>query len=192
MTLQHQSSAQLPTRFGLFTIHVFREDDGTEQIALVAGEPVNDCLLRIHSECATGDLFGSLRCDCRDQLEASMQKISGQGYGMLIYLRKHEGRGIGLANKIKAYAFQEEGLDTVDANLCLGFSADMREYGAAIEILNYFKLSRVCLLSNNPCKISALEAGNITISERTPLWTKSNTHNEKYLNTKKEKMGHLG
>ncbi len=191
MTIQHQATARLPTRFGAFTLHIFKSDDGEEHMALVAGEPKNGCLVRIHSECATGDIMGSLRCDCRDQLELSLHQIAAEGCGLLVYLRGHEGRGIGLANKIKAYALQERGMDTVEANIHLGFPADARDYAAAVGILKHFGLNSLRLLTNNRDKLTALEDAGITVAARVPLWIASNPHNEGYLQTKQDAMGHL-
>jgi len=193
MSITHESQAQLPTQFGDFTLHIFRDAAGTEHMAVVAGQAslADDCLVRLHSECATGDILMSLRCDCRSQLELALQKIAAAGCGMLIYLRGHEGRGMGLANKIKAYALQEQGMDTVQANLHLGFPADGRDYTAALDILHYFGLQRVRLLTNNQHKLTALETGGITITAREPLWTAENPHNAAYLHTKRRSMGHL-
>ncbi len=190
--LKHQATATLPTRFGAFRVHAFRDDKASEHLALATESVTQDCLVRLHSECATGDILGSLRCDCRDQLEASMRKIAASGNGLLIYLRGHEGRGIGLGNKIKAYALQDQGLDTVDANLRLGFAPDQRDYEAAVAILEYFNLSRIRLLTNNRAKIAALEEAGVTLSAHVPLWTATNPHNEKYLETKRLRMGHIG
>ncbi|MER2519483.1 MAG: GTP cyclohydrolase II [Bdellovibrionales bacterium] len=190
--LKHQATATLPTRFGNFLLHAFSDDKESEHLALTTQQITQDCLVRLHSECATGDILGSLRCDCRDQLETSLRKIAASGNGLLIYLRGHEGRGIGLCNKIKAYALQEQGFDTVDANLRLGFAADQREYAAAVEILKHFKLSRIRLLTNNRAKITALEEAGITLSAHVPLWTATNPHNEKYVETKRLRMGHIG
>ena len=148
--------------------------------------------MRVHSECATGDIMGSLRCDCRDQLELSLRKIEEAGEGLLIYIRDHEGRGIGLANKIKAYALQDQGMDTVDANIHLGFAPDERTYGVAICMLKHFGLKNIRLLTNNREKIDALTAAGINVIDQVPLWTATNPHNEKYLATKRERMGHIG
>lgn len=187
-----QASSDLPTRFGNFRVSIFVDSKGVEHLALAAGTPANGCLVRIHSECATGDIMGSLRCDCRDQLELSMRKINEAGNGLLIYIRDHEGRGIGLANKIKAYALQDQGMDTVDANVHLGFAPDQRDYDTAVAILKHFGLSQVRLLTNNRKKIEALKAAGITVTEQVPLWVATNPHNEKYLATKRVRMGHIG
>jgi GTP cyclohydrolase II len=190
MSIIHLTQADLPTRFGDFTLHIFRDEHGTDSMALVFGEPRDGCLVRVHSECATGDILGSLRCDCRDQLEASLRKIAAEGSGLFLYMRGHEGRGIGLANKIKAYALQENGLDTVEANVHLGFPPDARDYASAADIIKHFGLSRIRLLTNNQDKMEALEAAGI-VEERVPLWTASNPHNADYLLTKQSAMGHL-
>jgi len=182
--------ACLPTRYGDFVLRAFEGTNGAEHMALVKGNPSDDCLVRLHSECATGDILGSLRCDCRNQLEESMKLISTAGCGVLIYIRGHEGRGIGLLNKIRAYALQEEGLDTLDANLHLGFAPDERDYADAVTILKSFGLKSVRLLTNNNEKITALENAGIKVSERVPLWTALNPHNEKYIATKRTRMGH--
>ncbi len=191
MTVKHITQAKLPSRFGDFTLHVFRDKNGVDSMALVCGALDDNCLVRIHSECATGDILGSLRCDCRDQLETSMLRISSEGEGLMIYLRGHEGRGIGLANKIKAYALQQLGMNTVEANIHLGFPVDMRNYGTAAAILKHFNLKNIRLLTNNKDKIDALEKGGIHITERVPLWGETNPHNESYIETKKTLMGHF-
>lgn len=190
--LKYQATASLPTRFGTFHLHAFADGKDQEHLAVTTETVAQNCLVRLHSECATGDILGSLRCDCRDQLEASLRKIAASANGILIYLRGHEGRGIGLTNKIKAYALQDQGLDTVDANLRLGFAPDQRDYAAAIEILKHFNLSRIRLLTNNRTKITALENAGISLAAHVPLWTATNPHNEKYLETKRRRMGHIG
>ena len=184
-------SAHLPTRHGNFELRIFTDANSVEHMALVKGRPSDGCLVRLHSECATGDILGSLRCDCRDQLEAAMVRIDKEGSGLLIYIRGHEGRGIGLANKIRAYELQEKGLDTLDANLHLGLSPDARDYAVAVEILRQFGLKKVRLLTNNPNKIDALEQAGISVLEQIPLWTATNPHNEAYIATKRGKMGHI-
>jgi GTP cyclohydrolase II len=189
--LEHVAEADLPTVFGDFRLHVFRNAAGAEHMAIVAGTPVDGCLVRLHSECATGDILGSLRCDCRQQLELALRKIAEAGSGLVIYMRGHEGRGIGLANKIRAYALQDKGMDTVDANLCLGFPVDARNYADAAAILRTFGLGCVRLMTNNTQKVDALEGCGIKVSARLAHWTSANAHNENYLTTKKSRMGHL-
>ena len=183
-------TAQLPTRYGNFVLKIFTDVGGTEHMVMVKGDPKDGCLVRLHSECATGDILGSLRCDCRDQLEQGLKKLSSLEFGMLLYLRQ-EGRGIGLLNKIRAYALQETGMDTLDANTHLGFAPDERSYKAATDILKYFNLKKVRLLTNNPTKIDALETAGITVASHIPLWTATNPHNEKYIATKRGRMGHI-
>ncbi|MGB9154515.1 MAG: GTP cyclohydrolase II [Alphaproteobacteria bacterium] len=183
--------AHLPTRHGDFDLRIFTDARGIEQMALVKGTPANGCLVRLHSECATGDILGSLRCDCRDQLETSMDIINQAGDGILIYIRGHEGRGIGLGNKIRAYALQEKGMDTLDANLHLGFAGDERNYLVATDILKQFGISEVRLLTNNREKMKALEQAGIKVIEHVPLWTATNPHNEAYIATKRKRMGHI-
>ena len=192
MTIELKASSALPTRFGHFRLQAFADDKGLEHLALIAGHPANGCLVRLHSECATGDALGSLRCDCRDQLELALTKISEEGQGLFIYIRGHEGRGIGLVNKIKAYALQDKGLDTVEANVSLGFAPDQRDYDAAIGILRHYGLTWVRLLTNNRHKIQAVEKGGIEVAEHIPLWAASNPHNAGYIDTKKKRMGHMG
>ncbi len=189
------AEADFPSRFGHFRIYGFHgEFDGAEEesVALkmgdlaVGGAP----LVRIHSQCLTGDVFHSLRCDCRQQLEMSLERIAGEGRGLLIYENK-EGRGIGLLNKLRAYELQDAGADTVEANEQLGFEADLRSYAMSAEILRYFGLSAVRLLSNNPDKIAALEQAGIAITERVPAIVEPSESTERYLQTKKDKLGHL-
>jgi GTP cyclohydrolase II len=187
------AQAALPTRFGEFNAAVF-EVDGTpgEAMALIRGRLDGDDppLVRLHSECLTGDVLGSLRCDCGQQLEAALTLIAKASSGVLLYLRQ-EGRGIGLANKIRAYALQDTGLDTVDANLALGLPVDRREYASAAEILRILGLRRVRLLTNNPLKSAALERGGIQVVERVPIAIPPNSVNKDYLRTKADRMGHL-
>ena len=184
--------ATLPTRFGEFKIIVFKNlIDQKEHVALLK-EPFDTnfgVLTRIHSSCFTGDLLGSKRCDCREQLYKSLELINKNG-GVLLYLNQ-EGRGIGLGNKIKAYKLQEEGFDTVDANIKLGFKDDLRDYSVAAKMLENLNIKKIRLLTNNPKKVSGLKEYGIEILERVPLIIKSNNFNEKYLNTKKERMGHI-
>jgi len=184
-------SALLPTRYGDFELKIFTDDAGNEHMVIVKGTPEDDCLVRLHSECATGDILGSLRCDCRDQLETALEIIEAAGQGMLIYIQGHEGRGIGLANKIRAYALQEKGLDTLEANTHLGLSVDGRDYEAAGKILKSLGIKKVRLLTNNRTKLKGLETAGITVTATVPLWTTSNPHNEKYLATKRQRMGHI-
>ena len=187
------AQAALPTRFGEFNAAVF-EVNGTpgEAMALIRGRLDGDepPLVRLHSECLTGDVLGSLRCDCGQQLEAALALIAEASSGVLLYLRQ-EGRGIGLANKIRAYALQDTGLDTVDANLALGLPVDRREYASAAEILRALGLRRVRLLTNNPLKSAALELHGIQVVERVPLAVRPNSVNRRYLRTKADRMGHL-
>jgi GTP cyclohydrolase II len=189
------AEADFPTRFGPFRIYGF---EGTyagqleEAVALKmgdleAGEPP---LVRIHSQCLTGDVFHSLRCDCRAQLELALSQIAEEKRGLLIY-EHQEGRGIGLANKLRAYELQDAGLDTVEANLRLGFKADHRGYNLPVDVLRFFRLARVRLLSNNPDKIQALESSGIEVSERIPCIVAPVMSSEHYMRTKKEKLGHL-
>jgi len=191
MAIEHLSQAHLPSRFGTFLLHVFRDENGCEHMAAGAGKMADPCLVRIHSECATGDILGSLRCDCRDQLEAAMKQIGAAPSGLFIYMRGHEGRGIGLGNKIKAYALQEEGLNTIDANLRLGFPSDMRHYRTAAEILRYFGISQINLLTNNQDKVREVEQNGIHVATRVPLWTATNPYNQSYIETKQTLMGHF-
>jgi GTP cyclohydrolase II len=191
----HQvASADFPTRWGKFRIFGFQGDfDGRkeEAVALVMGDVHSSPpLVRIHSQCLTGDVFGSLRCDCRQQLEMALAMISESGAGVLIY-EQQEGRGIGLMAKLKAYELQDDGLDTVEANERLGFKADQREFALPAEILKALRVSQIRLLSNNPDKVAALERGGIRVVERVPCEVSVNAHAEDYLKTKKEKMGHL-
>jgi GTP cyclohydrolase II len=181
------AKSKIPTKFGDFEIYAFKEGND-EHIVLSNKEPKNEMLVRVHSKCFTGDTLGSLRCDCREQLEASMAQIGKEG-GMLIYLDQ-EGRGIGLANKIKAYSLQDKGMDTVDANKQLGFHDDDRNYKVAAKIIEYFKIRKIKLLTNNPNKMRGIEENGITV-ERIPLNILPNKHNEKYLKTKREKLDHL-
>ena len=186
-------SAKLPSQFGKFDIIVYRSEiDTKEHLALVKGkikgnEPV---LVRVHSECLTGDIFGSLRCDCRAQLIESMKIIEKNGSGVLLYMRQ-EGRGIGLVNKLKAYKLQEEGKDTVEANLALGFKPDLRDYGIGAQILRDLGIKKLRLMTNNPKKIIGLEGYGLEVVERVPIEIPVNSINEKYMTTKRDKMGHL-
>ena len=185
--------AKLPTRWGDFKVYGFRNpDSGEEAVALVAGDPTPDkpVLVRIHSQCLTGDVFGSDRCDCGDQLHSALRLISEAGTGVLVY-QQQEGRGIGLTNKIHAYELQDQGLDTVSANEHLGFEADLREYRMPAAILKYLDVLCVRLLSNNPDKVRGLEQEGIKIQERLPLEIPPRSSTKDYLKIKKEKLGHL-
>jgi len=183
----------LPTEFGLFTLKLYRSiPENDHHIALVIGEPENDkaALVRVHSECMTGDVFGSLRCDCGQQLRASLKMIADNKSGVLLYMRQ-EGRGIGLEKKIHAYELQEKGLDTVEANQKLGFAADLRDYGIGAQILADLGLKKIRLITNNPRKVIGLEGYGIEIIERIAMISPANRYNQRYLRTKKRKMGHL-
>jgi 3,4-dihydroxy 2-butanone 4-phosphate synthase/GTP cyclohydrolase II len=194
--LVHRSAAaKLPTKYGELDIIVYSVDfEGNEPIALILGDPStneNPPLVRMHSSCFTGDLVSSLRCDCGDQLHMALDMISKEGCGVLVYLPQ-EGRGIGLAEKIRAYALQEQGMDTVEANHALGFKADMRDYGVGLQILKDLGLSQLRLLTNNPKKLEAfnLRGYDVTVVDQVPIVASVNEHNERYLETKREKMGH--
>lgn len=191
--VQYIASAKLPTQWGEFDIHGFWDGKGQkEHIALTMGDIAQNqpVLMRIHSECLTGDALFSLRCDCGPQLEGALKKISEKGEGVLLYLRQ-EGRGIGLLNKIKAYNLQDQGADTVEANEELGFAADMREYDICKSMLDHLKVSQVCLMTNNPKKIKAMTDLGINVVERVKHNLGKNPHNEDYLATKVDKMGHM-
>jgi len=185
--------ADLPTIFGTFHIVGFWNDrDGKDHVAIVKGDPFGkeDVPVRMHSECLTGDVLGSLRCDCRDQLTSSLRAIGEQETGMVLYLRQ-EGRGIGLLNKLRAYALQDEGLDTVDANLALGFRDDERDYGIAAHMLKLLEVRSIRLMTNNPRKLDGLRELGVTVSGRIPLVIPANEHNRSYLETKALRSGHL-
>ena len=186
------SESELPTKFGDFTISAFEEPNGKDHLALTIGDVQQQdaVMCRVHSECLTGDALHSLRCDCGPQLQAALQMLADNKSGILLYLRQ-EGRGIGLVNKIRAYALQDQGHDTVEANELLGFAPDLREYNICLDILQHFKISSVNLLTNNPKKVASMEAVGITVSERVPLRVGSNPLNEKYLKTKAKKSGHI-
>jgi 3,4-dihydroxy 2-butanone 4-phosphate synthase/GTP cyclohydrolase II len=187
--------AALPTTFGEFRCVAFQSLlDGVEHVAFVMGDPSNapgGTLVRVHSECLTGDIFGSLRCDCGPQLHAAMRTIAEAGCGVVVYLRGHEGRGIGLGHKIRAYSLQDTGLDTVDANERLGLPVDSREYGVGAQILADVGVSRMRLITNNPAKYGGLEGFGLEIVERVPLPTTPTAQNLVYLQTKRDRMGHL-
>ncbi|WP_299189589.1 GTP cyclohydrolase II [uncultured Psychrobacter sp.] len=214
MSYQFITSAKLPTRHGEFDLHVFENEDGQEHVMLSVGLPVVNPLLeknatqthsiephakpadhptplvRIHSECLTGDAFGSLKCDCGPQLNAAMEAIQATGYGAILYLRQ-EGRGIGLTNKIRAYALQDQGHDTLDANLMLGLPADARIYDMCRPMLAHVGVDEVRLITNNPDKVSYLTDNGINVVERVPLLVGVNESNADYLATKRDRMGHL-
>lgn len=188
------SEARMPTRFGDFTAFVYESLlDNIQHIALVRGniKGKEDVLVRVHSECLTGDVFGSRRCDCGSQLESSLEQIALEESGVLIYLRGHEGRGIGLGHKLRAYSLQDMGKDTVEANVELGFPVDSREYGIGAQMLSDLGLTTIRLMTNNPSKYGGLEGYDLKITERVPLQTVCNEENRRYLTTKKEKLGHL-
>jgi 3,4-dihydroxy 2-butanone 4-phosphate synthase/GTP cyclohydrolase II len=188
------AKARIPTEFGDFDCHAYESKlDGLTHLALVRGEVrgKENVLVRVHSECLTGDVFGSLRCDCGVQLESAMGQVAEAGEGVVVYLRGHEGRGIGIANKLKAYVLQEQGRDTIDANLDLGLHADSREYGIGAQILVDLGITTMRLLTNNPVKRVGLEGYGLQVVERVPVETKPNPENIAYLRTKRERMGHL-
>ena len=191
--IEHVEVVQLPTEFGDFDLHLYRSKlDGQHHLALVCGEVAGkpNVLVRVHSECLTGDVFGSRRCDCGPQLQQAMRQVAEAGRGVVVYMRQ-EGRGIGLVPKIKAYKLQEQGYDTVEANQKLGFGMDLREYGLGAQILVDLGLKTISLLTNNPRKVVGLEGYGLEIVEQVPIQVKPNPHNARYLKTKREKLGHL-
>jgi 3,4-dihydroxy 2-butanone 4-phosphate synthase/GTP cyclohydrolase II len=191
--VQRVAEAKLPTPFGNFRVIAYKSStDPAEHLALVMGDVATDepVLVRVHSQCLTGDVFHSLRCDCGEQIEMSMKRIAEEGRGVVLYMRQ-EGRGIGIHNKIKAYALQDNGMDTVEANLSLGFKADHRDYGVGAQILADLGIHSMRLMTNNPKKISGLESYGLKIVEQLPITTEPNPYNRRYLRTKQKKMGHL-
>jgi 3,4-dihydroxy 2-butanone 4-phosphate synthase/GTP cyclohydrolase II len=191
------STAHMPTAFGDFRAVAYRNSlDDTEHLALVMGDVAaagatdRGVLVRVHSECLTGDILGSLRCDCGSQLEMALEAIAAEGTGAMVYLRGHEGRGIGLGHKIRAYALQEEGLDTVDANLAQGLQVDSRSYGIGAQIIGDLGIRRIRLITNNPAKYGGLSGYGIDIVDRIALPTIETAHNVRYLRTKRDRMGH--
>lgn len=190
----NEAEASLPTEFGDFQIVAFSPDaQGKEHIALVRGalEGAEDVPVRMHSECLTGDVLGSVRCDCGPQLDAALRMVAAEGTGVVVYLRGHEGRGIGLGPKIAAYALQDEGHDTVDANTALGLPVDARSYGIAAQILSDLRVQRLRLITNNPAKAADLAAYDLDVAERVPATTEPTAENLRYLTTKRQRMGHL-
>ena len=190
--VERGEEVDMPTAYGHFHLIPFRQtENGLEHIALVKGDVNTDepVLVRVHSSCATGDIFGSLRCECGEQLHLALQAIEKEGRGALVYLNQ-EGRGIGLMDKIKAYKLQEEGLDTVDANLHLGHKADERDYGVGANILHKLGIKKMKLLTNNPVKRIGLEGYGLTVVETVPLEVEPNEYNRRYMQTKKTRMGH--
>lgn len=192
--IRRVSEARIPTEFGAFTAYAYQSIiDGTEHLAVVLGDVAGqgDVLVRVHSECLTGDVFHSLRCDCGTQLKLAQERIAAEGRGCIVYLRGHEGRGIGIGHKLRAYQLQEQGRDTVEANLELGFPIDSREYGIGAQILVDLGITTMRLMTNNPAKYGGLGGYNLEIVERVPLTSVPNSENHKYLRTKADKLGHL-
>lgn len=188
------ATARLPTRYGVFEAHSYRSAlDGIEHVAMVYGDvgDGNNVLCRVHSECLTGDIFGSQRCDCGPQLNEAMRMVAEEGRGVIVYLRGQEGRGIGLIHKLAAYNLQDQGRDTVEANLDLGLPVDSREYGVGAQILKQLGINTLRLMTNNPAKFAGLKGHGLAIVERVPIITEVNEENRRYIETKREKMGHF-
>lgn len=191
--VQKAVTARLPTRFGDFTIHLYEDTLNREQhLAIVCGEVSGkrDVMVRVHSSCFTGDTLGSMRCDCGEQLQKALARIGAEGRGVVLYMHQ-EGRGIGLENKLKAYALQDQGMDTVEANAALGFKPDLRHYGIGAQILSDLGLTSIRLMTNNPRKIVGIAGYGLKVTKRVPLEIPANKSNQKYLNTKKVKLGHM-
>ncbi|PZT73976.1 MULTISPECIES: bifunctional 3,4-dihydroxy-2-butanone-4-phosphate synthase/GTP cyclohydrolase II [unclassified Streptomyces] len=192
-TVRREAAVRLPTRFGAFTAYGYRSTtDGVEHVALVHGDLAggDDVLVRVHSECLTGDIFASERCDCGPQLHASMRRVTEEGRGVVVYLRGHEGRGIGLLSKLRAYELQERGVDTLDANLELGLPADARDYAAGAQILKDLGVHSLRLMTNNPEKTAAITRHGLAVTGREPMPVQAGEHNLRYLRTKRDRMGH--
>lgn len=197
--ITRRGEAAVPTRWGAFQVAAFEEPDGTEHLAFVLGEVAaasadaagRGTLVRLHSECLTGDVFGSARCDCGPQLAAAMEMIRTEGTGVLVYLRGHEGRGIGIAHKIAAYALQDQGLDTLDANEALGLPVDARSYDVGAAILADLGVQRIRVMTNNPDKWIGMQRVGLTVTERVQLPVTVTDHNRAYLTTKRDRLGHL-
>ena len=201
--VRRTESIPLPTRWGQFTLHAYQcQNDPEPHVALTMGDDIGKldgdgaiiptdapALVRVHSECLTGDVFGSQRCDCGEQLDQAMKAIAAEGRGVLVYLRQ-EGRGIGLAKKLAAYRLQDTGMDTVDANLSLGLPADKRDYGIGVQILRDLGLRKLRVMTNNPKKIYGIDGFGLQVVEEVPVRTEPNVHNRKYLDAKRERMGH--
>ena len=197
--VRQETTVDLPTRFGRFRLAAFsagagdgRNDGCGEHLAIIHGTVTDaeHCPVRVHSQCLTGEVFGSQRCDCREQLDAALRHVAAQPCGAVIYLRQ-EGRGIGLLNKLHAYRLQDQGMDTIDANRHLGFPDDARDYGIAARILEVLRVRSVMLMTNNPRKVEGLRAEGITVTDRIPLVTSGNRFNRDYLETKRTRLGHL-
>ncbi|MCA9601970.1 MAG: GTP cyclohydrolase II [Myxococcales bacterium] len=192
-TVKRYSDAELPTEYGTFRVYVYREIGSPfEHLAIVKGDVVgkSDVLARVHSECLTGEVLHSLKCDCREQLDLAFRRIASEGRGVVLYLRQ-EGRGIGLGNKIRAYALQAQGYDTVDANTEIGFAPDLRRYHVATEMLADLGIKSIALMTNNPTKVEALRADGVVVSRRVEHAVESNEVNRSYLETKRDRMGHI-